>query len=127
MHDLAADCVGCHVLWGQILGIGGVEVSLLLFGSDGISAFLHFFGDGVGDLALHHISLASNAGDSGGRVLGRPILRVVGGHDLGPALTIDPVGSVVKHLVRVDWVVKVVVLLRDVLLGDSSTHTKQEG
>ena len=124
MHDFASDSICSQVLWSEILSISGVEVSLLLLCFDGISSFLHFSSDGVGNLALHHISLASNAGDSGRRMLGRPILSVVGGHDLGLALAIDSIGGVIKHLVCLNWVVKVMVSLWNVLLGDSPKQNK---
>ena len=78
----------------------------------------------MGNHALHHISLASNTGDSGLRMLSRPILFVVGDHDLGLALAIDSIGGVIKHLVCLNRVVKVMVSLWDVLLGDSPKQKK---
>ena len=72
----------------------------------------------MSNFTLHQVCLASDAGNSSCRTFSSAVFSIVGGHDLWLTLTIDPIRCVIEHLVRVDWVLKVMMSLWDVLLGD---------
>ena len=74
------------------------------------------------DFALHLLCFATGTGNTISLELGSSILRVVSGHDLLLLLAIDSILSVIEHL-SLDWVLKIMMTLGDVSLGNSSKKT----
>ena len=82
LHDLATDSVLRVVHLVEILGVGGVEVTLLVAGVDGGLALPHLLHDLALDLALHALVLAADASDAVRFVLASAVLGVVCRHQL---------------------------------------------
>ena len=99
--------------------IGSIEVTLLVLCSDSILFGLHLSLDLPLNFTLHHLVLATGAGNLICRVPASAILSVVCRETLLLLLSVNPVLSVVEGL-ALNRVFKVEVALRNVRLGDRS-------
>lgn len=99
--------------------ISRIEVTLLILCSDGILFRLHFRLDLSLDFSLHHLVLATGAGNLISWVPASAILSVVAREAFLLLLSVNPVLSVVESL-ALNRVFKVEMALRNVRLGDRS-------
>ena len=117
LHDLATDSVLRVVHLVEILGVGGVEVTLLELGIEAGLALPHLLHHLALDVALHALILTADARHAVGLVLSGAVLGVVGRHQLLVRFTIDALIGVVE-LFTLDGLLEVEVALRDVRLSD---------
>ena len=117
LHHLATDSVLRVVHLVEVLGVGGVEVTLLELGVEAGLALPHLLHHLALDVALHALILTADARHAVGLVLSGAVLGVVGRHQLLVRFTIDALIGVVE-LFTLDGLLEVEVALRDVRLRD---------
>jgi len=119
LHDLTTNGVRGHVLLHEVLPIGGVKVTLLVPGVEGLLPLTHLLHHLPLNIALHHLILATDTSNTISLALARAILRVVCIEKLLVRLSVDSLVRIVEHL-ALNGVLEVVVLLWDVGLSHSS-------